>query len=168
MLATIGYEGASLDDFIRTLKDNKIEHLIDVRERAQSRRPGFSKTALSSRLGEAGISYTHLRELGDPKEGREAARAGDFDSFRNIYKKVLKTDKARIALEIIATISREQRSCLLCYERDPLTCHRKMISDKISADEQVEIRHLGVLGVGASKVAKRRVLHSREGAAAPV
>jgi uncharacterized protein (DUF488 family) len=73
-LFTIGYEGASLSDFIVTLQNSGVERLLDVREVAQSRRPGFSKTALSTALAEADIGYTHLRQLGDPKAGRDAAR----------------------------------------------------------------------------------------------
>ena len=75
MLATIGYEGARPDDFVGTLQLADIEMVIDIRDRAQSRRPGFSKSALRENLEQNGISYLHLKELGDPKDGRDAAEA---------------------------------------------------------------------------------------------
>src|SRR3954453_21108705 len=78
ILTTIGYEAAELDDFVATLLAAGITRLIDVRELPISRRRGFAKRALSEALADAGIVYVHLRGLGDPKEGREAARVGDL------------------------------------------------------------------------------------------
>jgi hypothetical protein len=46
ILATIGYEGADVDDFVATLRSAGIRRLIDVRELAISRRRGFAKRAL--------------------------------------------------------------------------------------------------------------------------
>ena len=59
--------------------------LVDVRAVASSRRPGFSKNQLAAGLDERGISYLHLRGLGTPKDGREAARSGKFDVLHKIY-----------------------------------------------------------------------------------
>lgn len=143
-LSTIGYEGASHDDLIETLVAAEVSLLIDVRERAQSRRKGFSKTALSARLEGAGIKYLHLRELGDPKNGREAARAGDIAEFRRIYRSVLATPVARKALEVIVEATQLQSVCLLCYERSFEDCHRKMVSDKVESRTGRKTRHLGV------------------------
>jgi uncharacterized protein (DUF488 family) len=80
ILATIGYEGADVDDFVATLRSAGIRRLIDVRELAISRRRGFAKRALSGALADADIEYVHLRGLGDPKEagrlrGPETTRA---------------------------------------------------------------------------------------------
>ncbi|WP_428407714.1 DUF488 family protein [Hyphococcus sp.] len=168
MLATIGYEGASLDDFIKTLLASNVEILIDVRERAQSRRKGFSKTALSTALTEAGIDYLHLRQLGDPKEGRDAARSGDFKKFRKVYSQVLKSEDAKLAIQDILKILPKQNACLLCYERDHTTCHRKIITDNIETTSNIKARHLGVVQFGASSSKKGRMLHIGEGATASV
>lgn len=168
MLSTIGYEGADLSDFIRTLTISKVQILIDVRERAQSRRKGFSKSALADALADAGIDYLHLRELGDPKEGRDAARSGNFKKFRRIYSSVLKGRDAKLAISKIIEIVDQQNACLLCYERDPKTCHRKMITDKIESIEKIKAKHLGVPKLGASAIQKGRMLYTSEGIAAQV
>ncbi len=144
MLNTIGYEKSELADFVATLTSVRINILIDVRDRAQSRKRGFSKTALSQALNAAGIEYIHLRELGDPKEGREAARNGHWDQFDKIYKKVLATQSAREAITYIEELSRSNSICLLCYERDHKTCHRKYITDDIEKRTGMKARHLGV------------------------
>src|SRR5215207_9030672 len=81
-LFTIGYEGAALNDFVRTLKMAKIDILLDVRELPMSRRKGFSKTALGGALTEAGISYRHEKELGSPKTIRHQLREdGNYPRF---------------------------------------------------------------------------------------
>lgn len=145
MLHTIGYEQAELADFINTLVIAKIDTLVDVRDRAQSRKRGFSKTALSEALESAGISYLHLKQLGDPKEGREAARAGNWKKFDKIYTTVLATEVAQEAVKEITNLSRNSNVCLLCYERDFKTCHRKYISDKIDLITSSKTKHLGVV-----------------------
>ena len=144
MLNTIGYERADLSDFIASLSHASVEILVDVRDRAQSRRKGFSKTALSGALNAAGIEYLHLRELGDPKEGRDAARSGQWDKFLKVYGKVLESDEAKDAMDLIVKLSNEKSVCLLCYERDHTTCHRKCITDEIEKRAGKKARHLGV------------------------
>jgi uncharacterized protein (DUF488 family) len=90
---TIGYEGASVQGLIGTLEHMGIQHVLDVRELPQSRRPGFSKKVLAEALAQAGIEYSHLRQLGDPKNGREAARRGDINEFKAIFEAHMDTPK---------------------------------------------------------------------------
>jgi uncharacterized protein (DUF488 family) len=144
MLATIGYEGSSLDDFLATLTTAHVRTLIDVRELPISRRAGFAKKALSAALAGAGIEYVHLKGLGDPKPGREAARANDHKKFLSIYTAHLKTAAARGDLAEAVTLSENGGACLMCYERDPKTCHRRLVADEISAITGSVVRHLGV------------------------
>jgi uncharacterized protein (DUF488 family) len=77
VLFSIGYEKARFVDVVDALKNAGVATLIDVRDRPQSRRPGFSKNQLASGLAEAGISYVGLKALGTPPEGREANRSGN-------------------------------------------------------------------------------------------
>ena len=84
ILSTIGYEGKTLDEFIGELKRSGVDMVLDVRAVAASRRPGFSKTALSNALRENGIDYRHFRALGTPAAGREAARKGRTDEMRRM------------------------------------------------------------------------------------
>lgn len=168
MLSTIGYERASLDDFIATLLLAKVDRLVDVRDRAQSRRPGFSKKALEAALADAGIEYAHLPELGDPKEGRDAARAGNMARFVTIYKEVLATPRAQAALETLTEWLNEKTVCLMCFERDQKHCHRKIVAEDLEKRLSTRARHLGVVSGAAHGSKPRRVLHSHQGAAASV
>ncbi len=156
-LATIGYEGASIPDFIATLKLASIETVVDVRELPLSRRKGFSKKSLSEALRVVGIGYIHLRDLGDPKEGRDAARDGRFGDFYRIYSKHLRTARAQVALTELRGIVASTDACLLCYEREPNQCHRSMVAAALVAEDQIRVVHLGVrAGAGSNAGTKVR------------
>lgn len=147
-LATIGYEGASLGDFVSTLLAAGVRRLVDVREIAQSRRPGFSKNALRLALAEAGVEYYHIRQLGDPKHGREAARAGNFELFRAIFNAHMDVEASREALQLAVSLAIEKSSVLMCYERDPKQCHRTIVAERMIALSSLKIRNLGVQSIG--------------------
>lgn len=131
VLFTIGYEGKTLAEFLDELEGAGVRQLIDVRAVAASRRPGFSKTALAGALAERGISYLHLRPLGTPAAGREAARAGRIAEMRSIYAGQLDTPEAALALEQALAAAAEQPSALLCYEREAPDCHRSMLAERM-------------------------------------
>lgn len=130
---TIGYEGTDVDKIVATLKSVGVTVLADVRAVAVSRKRGFSKKSLRVRLEAEGIAYLHFVELGDPKPGREAARAGLFSEFRRIYAEHLRGDEARAALDVLEETARTAQVCMLCFERDPKTCHRTIVANRLSA-----------------------------------
>ena len=130
-LATIGYERASLDEVIAGLKAAKADIVIDVRAVASSRRAGFSKTVLAASLNEAGIDYLHLRALGTPKAGRQAARAGRIDEMRRIFQDHMQEPESQLALARAVEVAAERRAALLCYEADASGCHRRIVADDI-------------------------------------
>ena len=150
-LATIGYEGASLEDFLATLLLAEVKRVIDIRELPQSRRRGFSKNILARALEVHGIAYSHIRALGDPKHGREAARAGRFDEFRQIFYAHIDRPEARDALALAATLAGEARSALLCYERNPKHCHRSIVADRLNVLYTFQVNHLGVVNGEAKR-----------------
>ncbi|TBH59776.1 DUF488 domain-containing protein [Rhizobium leguminosarum] len=130
---TIGYEGTDIERFVETLTAVGVEAVADVRAVPLSRKKGFSKNSLRSYLESAGIKYLAMQELGDPKEGREAAKAGDYDRFRTIYSAHIDGPESAAAIEKLATASEEQTVCLLCFERDPRTCHRFIVGERMGA-----------------------------------
>ncbi len=94
---TIGYEGVTMDAFIATLRDAGVARVIDVRALPLSRRPGFSKSILAASLRDAGIDYVHLKALGTPKRGRDAAKKGDVATLRAVYDDQLALPEAQVA-----------------------------------------------------------------------
>lgn len=144
-LLTIGYEQAAAPAVLEELQQAGTQVLVDVRAVAASRRPGFSKRQLAASLDEARIRYLHLRGLGTPAEGRQAARAGRFDDLFQIYEAHLATPQAREEMdELLALAQSGQRLCLLCYERDATHCHRRRIAEIVCEETGVEVQHLAV------------------------
>lgn len=141
---TLGYEGVALADFIRTLKDTGVSLLLDVRELPQSRRPGFSKRALSEALADAEIGYRHVRQLGDPKLGRDAARRGAMEEFRSIFNAHLDLEASQKALKEVAQEADSETVVLMCYERAPHECHRSLVAQRLVSLSSFKIVHLGV------------------------
>lgn len=121
------------------LEAARIELLIDIRAVAASRRPGFSKTALKNGLAERGIDYLHLRPLGTPAAGRQAARAGRTAEMRAIYAEQLELPEALLAMEQALEAAEERRAALLCYEREAPVCHRAMLAERMIARLPFEV-----------------------------
>lgn len=136
---TMGYEGTDIERFIATLKAVGVSRLADVRAVALSRKKGFSKKALSARLEAEGIEYIHFIQLGDPKPGRDAAKAGMFEEFRAIYSEHLESESAKASVELLARAAGEKPTCLLCFERDPKTCHRSLVAQELSGFETLHL-----------------------------
>jgi uncharacterized protein (DUF488 family) len=142
-LFTIGYEQTPAQSVLDELARAGVKLLVDVRAVASSRRPGFSKNQLAAGLDERGISYLHLRGLGTPKDGRIAARSGQFDALRKIYARHLKTSQAREELDELSSLVKTSGPvCILCYERDHLHCHRRWIAEIIEERDGVRIENL--------------------------
>lgn len=167
-VATIGYEQSNIDQFIAALLNAGVEQVIDVRELPLSRKRGFSKQSLAAALATSGISYIHLRQLGDPKPGRIAARAGDYRQFKKIFNQHMRTTEAKLGLVSAAALAREKRSALLCFEREHTVCHRSIVADALRLSYGFKVHHLEVqAGSVAAHGDNRRKSHCTcEGGAA--
>lgn len=141
-LATIGYESATQDEVISKLKRAGVQVLVDVRAVAASRRAGFSKRILAASLEAEGIDYVHLRQLGTPKTGREAARAGRIQEMHDIYERHLAEPGAQLELAQAAEIAGARKVALLCYEADAHRCHRKIVAERLCGTLGCEIENL--------------------------
>ena len=141
---TIGYEGSEVSDFIAVLKHTGVDLLVDVRDVPSSRKRGFSKNILKTELQAAGIEYLHLKVLGDPKEGREAARSGQLDKFRKIFLKHIENEEAKEAIASLNATTSERSICLMCYERDHKLCHRSILVERMRELCNFDVRNLGI------------------------
>jgi len=141
-LFTIGYEGATQADVLARLKAAGVETLVDVRAVAASRRAGFSKTILGNSLAAEGIAYLHLRALGTPKAGRDAARKGQVAEMRAIFDDHLAEPAAQLQLAELKAVAGEKRAALLCFEADHSGCHRAVLAERLAADDGFTIVNL--------------------------
>lgn len=140
---TIGYEGLDIDAFMSLLAEHGIETLVDIRELPLSRKPGFSKKALTSVLNLSGYEYVHMVNLGCPKPVRDRYREdGNWKRYTQGFLKHLKTQKAAIA-ELSDLVS-SSNCVLLCYEADFNFCHRSMVADAVRDYCGTDIEHISV------------------------
>jgi uncharacterized protein (DUF488 family) len=141
---TIGYEQATQGQVIGALQAAGVELVIDVRAVAASRRAGFSKGVLAASLKAEGVDYLHLKALGTPKAGREAARAGRTAEMHHIFEAHLAEPEAQMAFAEAADLAGKRPSALLCYEADPACCHRRILTDRLALEPGFEVVDLRV------------------------
>ena len=143
-LFTAGYEGLSLSQFLKQLNAASVEVLFDIRYRPQSRKPGFSKNKLAAACKRAGIRYLHDPKLGTPPDQMEAMKAAGaytpqiFKRYRTFLLK--QGDSLEQAVEVVS----KENTCLLCYEADYRTCHRRIVAEEIERRSGVPVTHLSL------------------------
>jgi uncharacterized protein (DUF488 family) len=137
---TIGYEATTMAEFVAALQRAGVERVIDVRALPLSRRPGFSKNILAASLREHGIDYVHLKHLGTPKPGRDAAKKGDVATLTAVYETQLGLPEAQAEAVRMRALAAEKPSALLCFERNPEHCHRTLLLE--AEGEGAEVTNL--------------------------
>ena len=126
----IGYQGITLPVLQRQLLLGEVAVVCDVRLNPLSRKPGLSKTGLSSALREVGVKYLHLPALGNPKWNRagfDGSPAELDEAIGNFEELMRSSEAAQEALGQIRSCSGEGRVGLLCYEASSNRCHRGVI-----------------------------------------
>lgn len=142
-LYTTGYEGELIDQWVEKLRDAGVTVLVDIRERAISRKKGFSKTALRNQLEANDISYLHYRDLGSPSEIRKKLmRDKDYISFFEQYNQHLNDQEEK--LRELATILEHEKACLMCFEKNHRQCHRSAVVERLEKiyPGEVKVEHL--------------------------
>src|SRR3989344_9072610 len=129
---TSGYQGETIFGFLDKLASEGINAVVDIRQRPFSRKPGFSKKSLQENLKKVGIDYYHFQELGTPEPLREfLANKGDYESFFERYKSFIV--EYEDSLHDIAGMGTKRKICILCFEKDPHQCHRKIVTEALSS-----------------------------------
>jgi uncharacterized protein (DUF488 family) len=147
-LFTIGYQQRSLEDFVAIARKAGVDVIIDVRETAWSRKPGFSKSAFATALAKAGIDYIHASFAGNPKWLREnAANHVEcltwYEWYLGEFTEVMETFDALIS-EVLCS---GQRVALTCFERHAEDCHRSILAERWANRARArDVRHLATDG----------------------
>jgi len=144
ILYTIGYEGLDQRQFMAYLNQHGIEIVADIRRLPLSRKKGFSKTALKEMLNDHGIEYLNIQGLGASKEIREELyQSGNYDRFFKNYRKTI-SNKQDLLETIHMLISQGKKVSLLCYERNPQQCHRKIVAEQIKKTNGngLQVKHI--------------------------
>lgn len=139
----VGYQGLSVAQICENLTADGVAIVCDVRLTPLSRKPGLSKTALSSNLRAVGVGYRHFPALGNPKwnRGGFGGSVAELKTAREMFlTTVLSTGEARSAVDEIRELAGTVRVALLCFEGDESRCHRSLIlADLLRADERLSV-----------------------------
>jgi uncharacterized protein (DUF488 family) len=142
---TIGHGTRPVEELINVLGKAGVNTLVDVRRFPGSRRnPQFNQAALADSLAVAGIAYHHAEPLG----GRRSREPG-ADRFPCIRVEAFRSYAARMSRPdwqnaLDDALARPQ-PCLMCAETPWMRCHRRLISELLSARGH-EVVHLIRLG----------------------
>lgn len=154
-LATIGVYGFDRDSFLAALEDAEIDLLLDVRQRRGVRGSEYAwanAQRLRASLAEAGIAYSHLKELAPTTEMREVQyREDDRRGEGKRSRTALAPEYVRLYTEQVldpadlAPVLRwigDSAAALLCVERDPEACHRSLIAARLEREHGFSVSHL--------------------------
>ena len=143
---TIGYEKRSVEEVLAILRMAEIGILTDVRTNAYSRKAGFSLGELDPVMRRNGILYRHYGGLGADRQHRDdLEKTGDYEAFFRAYKGSLfgKKKTSVAVLQAILDGIDGRKVAIMCYEADPLKCHRSALAEFMQgADPELQIIHL--------------------------
>jgi uncharacterized protein (DUF488 family) len=135
---TVGHGTRRIDEFVALLRGARIAELWDVRAKPSSRRhPHFAKKPLADALAEAGIDYAwEGKDLGGFRTPQPDSRhtALTVEAFRG-YAEWMETRAFERAVARLVAAARERRVAVMCAERFPTDCHRRLLSDWLVAHE---------------------------------
>lgn len=131
-LYTIGYEGLSVEAYLLKLIKNDIKALIDVRNKPQSMKYGFSKKTLSAFCESIGIQYYHFPEVGiESNQRQNLDNQSDYEVLFQQYRKNCLTTTLETQTKIIKLLNKHKRIALTCFEENHNQCHRKHLANAL-------------------------------------
>jgi uncharacterized protein (DUF488 family) len=138
---TVGHGVRPLEELVSTLREARVETLVDVRRFPGSRRnPQFNQGPLRDALAEAGIGYRHAVELG----GRRSGEPGE-ENFACLRVAAFRSYAARMRSDgwqsALAAELAQPAPCFMCAETDWRRCHRRLIAELLAA-RGLDVVHL--------------------------
>jgi uncharacterized protein (DUF488 family) len=147
---TLGHSTRTWDEFLALLESYEIGRLVDVRTAPRSRRmPHFDREVMKPALGDSGIGYLHIKDLGGWRRPVSGSPNGGWrsKSFQG-YADHMATPAFEQALARLTTVAKSGPTAMMCAEALPWRCHRMLISDALHA------RGWKVLHIGAGASAE--------------
>lgn len=132
VLFTIGYEGLSLEQYIKKLIIYDVHTLCDVRKNAYSQKYGFSKYTLEKACSGVDIRYIHVPQLGIESDKRQDLRSQkDYDILFDEYERTTLMENKEALMKVRSIIDTDKRVALTCFEKDPKQCHRSRVANAL-------------------------------------
>jgi uncharacterized protein (DUF488 family) len=155
-VVTIGVYGFDLPDFLDALRAANVGLLADVRQRRGvrgSRYAWANARRLQAALADAGIAYSHHRELAPTTELRHLQYAADDrlgvgkrsraeldPEYRERYIHEI-LDRADLQA-IVDEMPEDATTALFCVEAEPEACHRSLIAERLAERCGLPVTHV--------------------------
>ena len=155
-VTTIGVYGWTVERFLNALHAAQVALVVDVRQRRGVRGREYAwanAQRLQAVLAEAGIGYSHHRELAPTTELRHVQYREDdrlgvgkrsrvelAAEYRERYVHEI-LDCADLA-PLVAELPVAKAAALLCVERGPEACHRSLVAARLAEEYGVTVVHL--------------------------
>lgn len=149
-ILSVGHGTRAVDDLIAVLREAGVNSVADIRSVPGSRRhPQFGLAPLRDALAKAGIDYVHLRGLGGRRDALESSphTALKVDAFRG-YADHMASEEFQRDLALLDERAKRTPTAFMCAETRWEECHRRMLSDVLTA-RGWDVTHL--LGLGKSE-----------------
>jgi uncharacterized protein (DUF488 family) len=155
-VATIGVYGWTLERFLAALTEAGVGLVVDVRQRrgvSGSEYAWANARRLQDSLATAGFAYAHHPQLAPTTElrqlqYREDDRRGVGKRSRSELAEDYRTRYLHEILDrvdlgaLVRELPVDAATALLCVERDPLACHRSLVSGRLAERGLADVRHL--------------------------
>jgi len=140
-LFTIGYTGFKIESFLKELKSNEINVIIDVRSSPYSERYSeYNRENLERILSSNGIYYRNYKqEFGARQENRDFYSSDgylDFELFAKSKQFLSGVEKIKNSIE------KGYRIAFLCAENEPIKCHRTILVARTFHELGYNVIHL--------------------------
>lgn len=142
-LFTIGFAETSAERFFELLTDAGVKRIIDVRLNNTSQLAGFSKKDdlrfFLKAIGD--IGYVHVPELAPTQNilDEYKKKKGAWSDYEREFSSLIKSRR----IEHVITKATAHRGCMLCSEKLPDHCHRRLVAEYLErAWGDVQIQHL--------------------------
>lgn len=131
-LFTIGFGETTAERFFTLLKEAGVRRVIDVRLNNTSQLSGFSKKEDLRYFLRAigGIDYVHVPELAPTQEmlDQYKKRKGDWSEYERDFNALI----ASREIENVLSPDIADFGCLLCSEKTPERCHRRLVAEYLT------------------------------------
>ncbi len=131
---TVGHSTRTAEEFLLLLRAHEVTLLVDVRTVPRSRtNPQFNKDTFPKALGDVGIQYKHIPNLGGlRKPKKDSLNSGWRNSSFRGYADYMQTPEFREAIDELIVLAKHDRVAVMCAEAVPWRCHRSLIADVLT------------------------------------
>jgi uncharacterized protein (DUF488 family) len=147
-VVTFGHGRLGRGELASLLTGAGVESVADVRRFPGSRHnPAAARGAIEDLMSQLGLVYRHDERLGGRRRLSKVQDAASPDTWWQVpafraYAGWTRSDDFRAGLADLVAEAGERRTAIMCSEAVWWRCHRRLISDVLTLEQSIPVRHL--------------------------